>query len=120
MHLRKEFQSPGLVGAHSRDFKNKCGEPRDLGIFRLRHLFQASHVLFGNVRLLHKPENIVRVLDDLPLAVWFTVASLANVNSVAFIRKLLVWPFLPADPAVISHHGLLQATQNQNNKSKMS
>lgn len=88
MHLRKEFQSPGLVGPHPRDFKNKCGEPRDLGIFRLRHLFQAGHVPFGNVRLLHKPENFVRVLDDLPLAVWLTVASLANMNSVAFTRKL--------------------------------
>jgi hypothetical protein len=41
-------------------------------------------------------------------------------NSVAIPGNLLVRPFLPADPAVMSHHGLLQATQNQNNKSKMS
>jgi hypothetical protein len=112
MHLRKEFESPGLVGLHPGDFQNNCGETGDLGIRRLRHLFQTSHVPFGNVRLVHKPENIVLVLDDLPLALWLGVAPLAYMNSVAFARKQLVRPFSPADPAVMSHPGFLPATQN--------
>jgi hypothetical protein len=120
MHLRKELESPGLVGLHPGYFQNYCGETGDLGILRLRHLFQTSHVPFGNVRLLHKPENIVLVLDDLALAFRLSVAPLANMKSVAFTRKLLIRPFLPADPAVMSHPGLLPATQNQNIKSKMS
>src|SRR5271163_3648384 len=74
MHLRKEFEPPGLVGLHLGDFQNNCGEAGDLGIFRLRHLFQTSHVPFGNVRLLHKRENIVRVFDGLPFAFWLGVA----------------------------------------------
>jgi hypothetical protein len=38
-------------------------------------------------------------------------------NSVTLTRKLLVRPFSPADPAVVSHPSLLQPPQNQNNKS---
>jgi hypothetical protein len=49
------------------------------------------------VRLVHKPEKIVFVLDDLPLALWLGVAPLTHMNSVAFTRKLLVRPFSPAD-----------------------
>jgi hypothetical protein len=66
-------------------------------------LFQTSHVLFGNVRLAHKPENLVHVLDDLPLALWHDLAPLAHMNCVAFAGKLLIWPSATADPAVMSH-----------------
>src|SRR5664279_3632486 len=111
MHIRKEFESSGLVGLHPGDFQNNCGEAGHLGIFRLRHLFQTRHVPFGNVRLLHKPENFVRVPDDLSLGFWPEVAPLAYMNSVAFTRKLLVRPFSPANPAEVSHPGLLPATQ---------
>ena len=117
MHLRKESESSGLVGLHHGHFQNSCGEAGDFGIFRLRHSFQTSHVPFRNVRLLHERENAVCVLDGLLLAFWLGVAPLANMNSVTLTRKLLVRPFSPADPAVVSHPSLLQPPQNQNNKS---
>ena len=117
MHLRKESESSGLVGLHHGDFQNDCGEAGDFGIFRLRHCFQTSHVPFRNVRLLHERENSVCVLDGLPLTFWLGVAPLANMNFVAFTRKLLVRPFSPANPAVVSHPGFLPSPQNQNNKS---
>jgi hypothetical protein len=71
-------------------------------------LFQASYVLFGNVRLAHKPENVVHVLDNLPLALWHGLAPLAHMNFVAFAGKLFVWPLATADPAVMSHPNSFQ------------
>jgi len=49
MHHRKEFESSGLVGLHHGDFQNNGGEAGDLGIFRLCHTFQTSHIPFRNV-----------------------------------------------------------------------
>jgi len=74
-------------------------------------LFQTHHVFFRNVRLEHKPEDFVRVLDDLPLALWLGLAPLADMNSVAFARKLLVRSLATADPAVMSHPEFLSAMQ---------
>jgi hypothetical protein len=71
------------------------------------------------MRLAHKPENFVRVLDDLPLALWLCLAPLADMNSVAFAGKLLVRSLATADPAVMSHPDSFQRFSSKDDKSKM-
>lgn len=117
MHLRKEPEPSGLEWLHPGDFQNNCGEAGDLGILRLRHFLQVSHVSFRNVRLLHKRKYFGCVLNDPSLAFRQCAAALADMYSVAFTRELLVRPFSPADSAVVTHPELPQATQNQNNES---
>src|SRR5215469_12696733 len=116
MLLRKKLDSPGLVGLHLGNFQRDSGTAGDLGIFRPHHFFQPSHIPIGNVRLLHKPKNIVHVLDDLPLAFGLGVASLANMNSVTVARKLFVRPFPLADLAMMSHPSLFPANNHPSTK----
>jgi hypothetical protein len=71
------------------------------------------------MRLAHKPENFVRVLDDLPFALWLGLAPLAYMNSVAFAGKLLVRSLATADPAVMSHPYSFQRFSSKDDKSKM-
>jgi len=71
------------------------------------------------VRLAHKPENFVHVLDGLPLALWLGLAPLANINSVAFAGKLLVRSLATADPAVMSHPDSFHRFSSKHGKSKM-
>jgi hypothetical protein len=63
MLLRKKFESPGLVGLCPGHFQDNRGETGDLRIVRFRHLSQASHILFGDMRLFEKSEDIVLILD---------------------------------------------------------
>jgi hypothetical protein len=103
MILRKEFESPGFVGLYPGHFQDNRGETGDLRIVRFRHLSQASHILFGDVRLFEKPEDIVLILDGWALGLRPGLAALAQMNLVAFARELLIRPLMPADPAVMSH-----------------
>jgi hypothetical protein len=100
---RKEFESPGFVGLDPGHFQDNLGETGDLRIVRLRHLSQANHILFGDVRLFEKPEDIVLILDGLALGLRLGLAALAHMNLVTFAREPLVRPLTPADPAVMSH-----------------
>jgi hypothetical protein len=103
MLLRKEFESPGFVGLYPGYFQDNLGETGDLRIVRLRHLSQANHILFGDVRLFEKLEDIVLILDGSALGLRLGLAALAHMNLVTFARELLVRPLTPADPAVMSH-----------------
>src|SRR5580693_5153289 len=103
MLLRKEFESPGFVGLYPGYFQDNLGETGDLRIVRLRHLSQANHILFGDVRLFEKPEDIVLILDGSTLGLRLGLTALAHMNLVTFARELLVRPLTPADPAVMSH-----------------
>jgi hypothetical protein len=103
MLLCKEFESPGFVGLYPGYFQDNLGETGDLRIVRLRHLSQANHILFGDVRLFEKPEDIVLILDGSTLGLRLGLTALAQMNLVTFARELLVRPLTPTDPAVMSH-----------------
>jgi hypothetical protein len=76
MSLGKELESSGFVRFNASDFQDNCGEVGDLCIVRVCHLFKASHIPFGDVRLLKKPEDVVPVLNSLALALRFGLARL--------------------------------------------
>src|ERR1700756_4804460 len=103
MFLRKKFESPVLVGLDPGHFQDNLGKTGDLWIVRLLHLSQTNQILFGDVRLFEKPEDIVLILDGSPLGLRFGPAPLTHVDPVTFARELLVRPLTPADPAVMPH-----------------
>jgi len=103
MSLCKELESSGFVRLNAGDFQDNCGEAGDLWIVRPRHLFKAGHIPFGDVRLLKEPEDVVLVLNGLPLALRLGLAAFAHMDFVTFTGKLLVRTFVPANPAVMSH-----------------
>jgi hypothetical protein len=103
MLLRKKFESPGFVGLHPGHFQDNRGETGDLRIVRFRHLSQASHILFGDMRLFEKSEDIVLMLDGSALGLGLGLAALAHMSLMTLARKLLGRPLTSADPAVMSH-----------------
>src|SRR5215469_4200960 len=103
MPLRKKFESPGLVGLYPGHFQDNPGETGDLRIVRLGHLSQANHILFRDVRLFEKAEDIVLILDVSALGLRLGLASLAHMDLVTFARELFVRPLMTADPAVMPH-----------------
>src|SRR5580700_9469569 len=100
MLLCKELKSSGFVGLDAGDIQNNCGEAGHLRIVRLSHSFKAGHVLFGDVRLLEEPEDVVLVFDGLAIALRPGLAMLAHMDFVTIAGKLLVGTLAPADPAV--------------------
>jgi hypothetical protein len=79
MLLCKELESSGFVGLDASDIQNNCGEAGNLRIVQLSHSFKAGHVLLGDVRLLKEPEDdVVLVFNGLALALWSSLATLAN------------------------------------------
>lgn len=98
-----DFESSALVGRDPRYLQNDCGKAGNLRCLRLRQLFQTSYVFFGNMRLLHKPEDIVAVLYGPPFAFWQPLAAFAHMSFVTRTGKLLLRPQAPADPAIVSH-----------------
>src|SRR6266699_6870649 len=103
MLLGKELESSRLVRFNAGDIQNNRGEACNLRIVRLSHSFKAGHVPFGDVRLLKEPEDVVLVLNGLPLALRLGLAAFAHMDFVTFTGKLLVRTFVPANPAVMSH-----------------
>jgi hypothetical protein len=116
MILRKEFDSAGPVGLHLGNLQSHRGDAGNPGILRLRHFFKPGHIPIGNVRLLHKAENIAHVLDGLLLADGPGVALFANMDFVAVARELFVRPFSLANPAIMSHPCLSLATSSSLNQ----
>src|ERR1700732_62230 len=103
MLLCRELESSGFVRLSSGDIQNNCGEVGNLRIVRLSHSFKAGHILFGDVRLLKEPEDVVLVFNGLALALRPGLAMLAHMDFVSFARKLLVRTLAPADSAEMSH-----------------
>jgi hypothetical protein len=99
----KDFESSALVGRDPRYLQNDCGKAGNFRCLRLRQLFQTSNVSWGNMRLLHKPEDIVPVFYGPPFAFWQTLTAFAHMNFVTLAGKPLVRPHPPADPAIVSH-----------------
>src|SRR5437016_7087892 len=99
----KDFESSALVGRNPRYLQNNCGEAGNSRLLRLHQLFQMSHVFLGNVRLMHKPKDIVSIFYGPAFALWQPLAAFAYMNSAALAGKLLIWPLAPADPAIVSH-----------------
>lgn len=64
----KDFQPSVLVGRDLRYLQNNCGKAGNLRCLRLRQLLQTSYVFLRNMRLVHKPEDIVPVFDGSPFA----------------------------------------------------
>jgi len=64
-------------------------------------LSQANHILFGDVRLFEKPEDIVLILDGSAFGFQLGLAALADMNLVTLARELFVRPLTRADPTVM-------------------
>ena len=101
MFVCKELESSlyGLMRATSKTTEARlatCG-------LSDRHLLKAGQVLFGDVRLLKEPKDVVLVLNGLALAFRPGLATLAHIDFVTFVGKLLVLTFGLANPAVMSH-----------------
>ncbi len=90
MLLRKKFESPGFLGLYPGHFQDNRGETGDLRIVRFRHLSQASHILFGDMRLFEKSEDIVLILDGSALGLGLSLAALAHVRVVAMAETVWV------------------------------
>jgi hypothetical protein len=60
-----------------------------LRIVRLSHSFKAGHVLFGDVRLLKEPEDVVLVFNGLALVLRFSPARLAHPDVATLPGELL-------------------------------
>ena len=78
-----------LYGLNTGDIQNNCGEAGNLRVVRLRHPFKVGHVLFGNVRLLKKREDVVLVLNGLALALRRGLATLAHMDFVLRLASAL-------------------------------
>jgi len=98
----KDIDSSALVGCDPRYLQNNRGKAGNLPRLRLRQLFQTSHVFLGNMRLVHKPKDIVPVFHGPPFAFWQPLAAFAHMNFVTLAGKLLVRLHPPADPAIVS------------------
>jgi hypothetical protein len=68
-------------------------------------LFQPSHVFLGNMRLVHKAEDIVPVFYGPAYARWQPLAAFAHMNTMAPAGKPLVGSFVLTDPSIASHWG---------------
>jgi hypothetical protein len=112
----KDLKSSALVGCEPRYLQNDCGKAGNFGGLRLRQLFQASYVFLGNMRLVHKPENILPVFHGLPFVFWQSLAAFAHMNFVTLAGKLLVRPHAPTDPAIVSHSSSFFVGQSEDNK----
>jgi hypothetical protein len=76
MLLCEELESSGFVRLNAGDIQNNCGEGGYSWIVRVRHLLEAGHVTFGDVRLLREPKDVVFVFNGLSLTLWPGLAEL--------------------------------------------
>src|SRR5436305_8483419 len=98
----KDSDSSALAGCDPRYLQNNRGKAGNLRRLRLRQLFQTSHAFLGNMRLVHKPKDIVPVFHGPPLAFWHPLEAFAHTDVVALAGQQIVRPHAPTVPARVS------------------